>query len=339
MFMINSPSSQMNATEDVSISSRTNYGKRLSPKSSLTNNANCLNDELNITTKNSFLHVNVPMRPSIELCLRSVSRSNSCPDLSSYFNEMSSSWAVESSVHCDSTDIRQSFSSARLTIQQDLSGLEVASHSVTIETESTEYENLQDSDPTKVMLDWCDCEQDDFAKKKKVPAMSVGSKNHHLGECEPCAFYYSEKECTNGSNCKFCHMCPPGEFKRQKKTKILTVKEETNKLSEQVAAAALHNAYDRKQMDFTEKVVFNINLGSALCMSEEIIPAKTFNMGSQGCDNNFSLMSALGLGGPSDEFRSPEAADECGNEEFRTSRNAFRMRTRRRRHRGAFGSY
>merc|ERR1712013_438394 len=39
---------------------------------------------------------------------------------------------------------------------------------------------------------------------------SVGSASHQLGGCQPCAFLYT-KGCANGVQCKFCHLCEPGE--------------------------------------------------------------------------------------------------------------------------------
>lgn len=48
-------------------------------------------------------------------------------------------------------------------------------------------------------------------------APTEGSKNHHLGQCKPCAFVF-KGGCTNGVSCKFCHLCPPEEKKMRKKT-------------------------------------------------------------------------------------------------------------------------
>lgn len=47
---------------------------------------------------------------------------------------------------------------------------------------------------------------------------SIGSQDHHSGECKPCAFLYS-KGCENGAVCKFCHLCDAGEKKRRQKVK------------------------------------------------------------------------------------------------------------------------
>jgi len=50
---------------------------------------------------------------------------------------------------------------------------------------------------------------------------SVGSAEHTSGTCKPCAWIWKDESgCSNGANCKFCHMCPPGEVKRRKKDKI-----------------------------------------------------------------------------------------------------------------------
>jgi len=51
---------------------------------------------------------------------------------------------------------------------------------------------------------------------------SIGSAMHDMGTCKPCAFLWKDASgCQNGANCKFCHMCPPGEVKKRKKQKIV----------------------------------------------------------------------------------------------------------------------
>lgn len=47
---------------------------------------------------------------------------------------------------------------------------------------------------------------------------TVGSAGHHLRQCKPCAFV-AVKGCENGVECKFCHLCDPGEKKRRQKEK------------------------------------------------------------------------------------------------------------------------
>mmetsp|Transcript_118770 Transcript_118770/g.378802 ORF Transcript_118770/g.378802 Transcript_118770/m.378802 type:complete len:348 (+) Transcript_118770:104-1147(+) len=43
-----------------------------------------------------------------------------------------------------------------------------------------------------------------------------GSKGHQFRVCKPCAFV-NTKGCKDGVECKFCHLCGPGEKKRRKK--------------------------------------------------------------------------------------------------------------------------
>jgi len=45
---------------------------------------------------------------------------------------------------------------------------------------------------------------------------SVGSADHFRGRCKPCAFFHS-RGCESGANCKYCHICPPGEKKRRQR--------------------------------------------------------------------------------------------------------------------------
>jgi hypothetical protein len=47
---------------------------------------------------------------------------------------------------------------------------------------------------------------------------TVGSIAHDTGNCKPCAFFYNQG-CDNGIECKFCHLCQPGEKKRRQKEK------------------------------------------------------------------------------------------------------------------------
>jgi len=47
---------------------------------------------------------------------------------------------------------------------------------------------------------------------------TVGSLGHPLRLCKPCAFV-NTKGCKDGADCRFCHLCGPGEKKRRKKEK------------------------------------------------------------------------------------------------------------------------
>eukprot|EP00929_Paragymnodinium_shiwhaense_P025978 TRINITY_DN1555_c0_g2_i4.p1 TRINITY_DN1555_c0_g2~~TRINITY_DN1555_c0_g2_i4.p1 ORF type:complete len:219 (-),score=41.63 TRINITY_DN1555_c0_g2_i4:581-1237(-) len=49
---------------------------------------------------------------------------------------------------------------------------------------------------------------------------SVGSMEHHLGNCKPCAWFYKRQGCQNGVECRHCHACPKGEIRRRKKDRL-----------------------------------------------------------------------------------------------------------------------
>jgi len=49
-----------------------------------------------------------------------------------------------------------------------------------------------------------------------IEVPNVGSANHHLRQCKPCAFVHV-KGCQDGTACQFCHLCDNGEKKRRKK--------------------------------------------------------------------------------------------------------------------------
>lgn len=66
--------------------------------------------------------------------------------------------------------------------------------------------SLADSVPEPVL---------DVADFSNLP--SVGSADHHLGTCSPCAF--TIKGCSSGADCKYCHLCDPTEKKRRRKEK------------------------------------------------------------------------------------------------------------------------
>mmetsp|Transcript_51162 Transcript_51162/g.121595 ORF Transcript_51162/g.121595 Transcript_51162/m.121595 type:complete len:386 (-) Transcript_51162:186-1343(-) len=49
---------------------------------------------------------------------------------------------------------------------------------------------------------------------------SEGSALHYTGDCRPCAWVWKASGCKNGSACRHCHLCPPGEVKARKKSKL-----------------------------------------------------------------------------------------------------------------------
>jgi len=53
---------------------------------------------------------------------------------------------------------------------------------------------------------------------------TVGSDAHQAGRCKPCAFYHKQG-CQNGSDCIFCHQCPPHEKQRRKRLRRRMLRE------------------------------------------------------------------------------------------------------------------
>merc|ERR1719310_2474585 len=55
---------------------------------------------------------------------------------------------------------------------------------------------------------------------------TIGSMGHRLGRCKPCAFVHTAG-CADGVDCKFCHLCEPGEKKKRRKEKLAYRREVT----------------------------------------------------------------------------------------------------------------
>lgn len=53
---------------------------------------------------------------------------------------------------------------------------------------------------------------------------TVGSTQHHLGECRPCAFFWKPGSCWNGVDCMHCHLCDRGAKKRSQKERKTLLK-------------------------------------------------------------------------------------------------------------------
>mmetsp|Transcript_146385 Transcript_146385/g.272600 ORF Transcript_146385/g.272600 Transcript_146385/m.272600 type:complete len:360 (-) Transcript_146385:198-1277(-) len=53
---------------------------------------------------------------------------------------------------------------------------------------------------------------------------SRGSALHHTGTCKPCAWFWKPKGCQNGKDCLHCHLCPDGEIKARKKSKLVMMR-------------------------------------------------------------------------------------------------------------------
>lgn len=49
---------------------------------------------------------------------------------------------------------------------------------------------------------------------------SHGSTLHGTGNCRPCAWFWKPRGCQNAEDCGHCHLCPEGEIKNRKKSKL-----------------------------------------------------------------------------------------------------------------------
>ncbi|CAL1148702.1 unnamed protein product [Cladocopium goreaui] len=53
---------------------------------------------------------------------------------------------------------------------------------------------------------------------------SKGSATHGSGKCRPCAWYWKPQGCQNDKDCGYCHLCPEGELKNRKKSKVAAMR-------------------------------------------------------------------------------------------------------------------
>lgn len=53
---------------------------------------------------------------------------------------------------------------------------------------------------------------------------SKGSAAHGSGKCRPCAWFFKEQGCSNDYECGYCHLCPDGELKARKKSKVTAMR-------------------------------------------------------------------------------------------------------------------
>jgi len=53
---------------------------------------------------------------------------------------------------------------------------------------------------------------------------SRGSDLHAAGKCRPCAWFWKEQGCQNAQACGYCHLCPEGELRSRKKSKVAAMR-------------------------------------------------------------------------------------------------------------------
>lgn len=62
-----------------------------------------------------------------------------------------------------------------------------------------------------------------LSKEDKV-LPSKGSITHGSGKCRPCAWFWKPQGCQNDKDCGYCHLCPEGELKNRKKSKVAAMR-------------------------------------------------------------------------------------------------------------------
>mmetsp|Transcript_19001 Transcript_19001/g.53581 ORF Transcript_19001/g.53581 Transcript_19001/m.53581 type:complete len:291 (-) Transcript_19001:204-1076(-) len=53
---------------------------------------------------------------------------------------------------------------------------------------------------------------------------SRGSALHGTGKCRPCAWFWKAQGCQNAQECGYCHLCPEGELRSRKKSKVAAMR-------------------------------------------------------------------------------------------------------------------
>lgn len=53
---------------------------------------------------------------------------------------------------------------------------------------------------------------------------SRGSVFHGTGKCRPCAWFWKQQGCQNAQDCGYCHICPEGELRSRKKSKVAAMR-------------------------------------------------------------------------------------------------------------------
>jgi len=75
----------------------------------------------------------------------------------------------------------------------------------------------------------------------RTPTMSLGADGHQSGTCKPCAWYWRPQGCSNGAECRHCHLCAAGEAKARRKNKLVTLRSQLSETSKS-ATDASHGA-------------------------------------------------------------------------------------------------
>lgn len=77
---------------------------------------------------------------------------------------------------------------------------------------------------------------------------SIGSELHRAGLCKPCAWFWKPESCKNGTDCRHCHSCLPGEAKYRKTLKLKTAKTDPRGLGAQKAEPRVPQLHVQENM-------------------------------------------------------------------------------------------
>jgi len=98
-----------------------------------------------------------------------------------------------------------------------------------------------DSRPTSPMMSTSFVEQATF---------SAGSSLHHSGGCKPCAWYWKPNGCANERECRYCHLCPPGELKKRKRDKFAILRQQKVLATQQAESRDFLCSHGQESVDF-----------------------------------------------------------------------------------------
>lgn len=88
----------------------------------------------------------------------------------------------------------------------------------------------------------------------REPEVSLGSIPHGSasGECRPCAWFWRPQGCSNAAECRHCHLCPQGEVKARRKSKISSMRQQGRvDRAACTAASPKESEAGRRQLELT----------------------------------------------------------------------------------------
>jgi len=102
---------------------------------------------------------------------------------------------------------------------------------------------------------------------------STGSSLHHSGGCKPCAWYWKPDGCANERECRYCHLCLPGELKKRKRDKIAMLKQQKVLVTQQAKSRDFLCSHGQEPVDFgiiDAEPSIDTNMGMTLTMNSRM---------------------------------------------------------------------